>query len=109
MFCLELSSPITLVEPNVWILSVDGASNLKGGGAWVVPEGLDEVSHKQSNHFHFKEINNSVKIEALILGMKFASEKMWHDHSKMWLSISKKANQISITRKILEDSQRYKE
>jgi len=59
----------------VWILSVEGASNLKGGGAWAVPEELDKVSLEQSIHFHFKEINNSVKIEALILGMKFESKK----------------------------------
>ncbi|KAK2368151.1 hypothetical protein QL285_081376 [Trifolium repens] len=57
-----------------WILSVDGASNLRGSGAGVIPEGPDGVLIEQSLRFAFKASNNQAEYEALIAGMKLARE-----------------------------------
>jgi len=39
-FVMEFTSPTQNVAPFVWLLSVDGSSNLKGSGAGVILEGL---------------------------------------------------------------------
>ncbi|MCI16522.1 gag-pol polyprotein, partial [Trifolium medium] len=57
-----------------WILSVDGASNIRGSGAGVVLDGPDGVLIKQSLRFAFKASNNQAEYEALIAGMKLAKE-----------------------------------
>jgi len=57
-----------------WILSVDGASNLKGRGVGVVLEGPEGVLIKQSLRFAFKANNNQADFEALIAGMLLAKE-----------------------------------
>jgi hypothetical protein len=73
-FVLELTTPSQEASLEPWILSVDGASNLRGSGAGVVMEGPDEVMIEQSLRFAFKESNNQAEYEALIAGMKLAKE-----------------------------------
>jgi ribonuclease HI len=65
-------SHVTSTEP--WILSVDGASNLRGSGAGVVLEGPDGVMIEQSLRFAFRASSNQAEYEALIAGMKLARE-----------------------------------
>jgi ribonuclease HI len=73
-FVLELTTPSQEASLEPWILSVDGASNLRGSGAGVVMEGPDMVMIEQSLRFAFKESNNQAEYEALIAGMKLAKE-----------------------------------
>jgi ribonuclease HI len=73
-FVVELSSPAQEKAPFVWLLSVDGSSNLKGSGAGVVLEGPDDILIEQSLRFEFKASNNQAEYEALIAGMTLAQE-----------------------------------
>jgi ribonuclease HI len=58
----------------VWLLSVDGSSNLKGSGAGIILEGPDDILIEQSLRFEFKASNNQAEYEALIAGMTLAQE-----------------------------------
>jgi ribonuclease HI len=58
----------------VWLLSVDGSSNLKGSGAGVILEGPDDILIEQSLRFEFKASKNQAEYEALIAGMILAQE-----------------------------------
>jgi hypothetical protein len=71
-FVLELTTPSQEASAEPWILSVDGASNLRGSGARVVLEGPDGVMIEQSLRFAFRASNNQAEYEALIAGMKLA-------------------------------------
>ena len=73
-FLVELSSPLHEETPRVWILSVDGSSNLKGSGAKIVLEGLSDLLIEQSLIFEFKASNNQAEYEALIVGINLAQE-----------------------------------
>lgn len=73
-FVVELSSPAQEKAPFVWLLSVDGSSNLRGSGAGVVLEGPDNILIEQSLRFEFKASNNQAEYEALIAGMTLAQE-----------------------------------
>jgi ribonuclease HI len=55
----------------IWILSVNGASNLRGSGVGMVLEGLDGVLIEQSLRFEFRA-NNQAEYEALIADIKLA-------------------------------------
>ncbi|MCI43680.1 putative gag polyprotein, partial [Trifolium medium] len=57
-----------------WILSVDGASNLRGSGTDVVLEGPDGVLIEKSLRFEFRASNNQAEYEALIAGIRLAIE-----------------------------------
>lgn len=57
-----------------WVLSVDGASNLKGNGAGIVLEGAGRILIELSLRFAFKASNNQAEYEALIAGMLLAKE-----------------------------------
>lgn len=72
-FVVELT-PLPDTKPQEWVLSVDGASNIKGSGAGIVLEGPDSVLLEQSLHFGFKASNNQTEYEALIAGMNLARE-----------------------------------
>jgi ribonuclease HI len=56
------------------MLSVDGASNIRGSGAGVILEGPDGVLIEQSLRFPFKASNNQAEYEVLLAGMKLAKE-----------------------------------
>ncbi|MCI56122.1 gag-pol polyprotein, partial [Trifolium medium] len=57
-----------------WILSVDGAFNLRGSGAGIVLEGPDGVLIEQSLRFEFRASNKQAEYEALIAGIRLATE-----------------------------------
>jgi len=58
----------------IWILSVDGSSNLRGDGAGIKLEGPNGLMLEQLLKFSFKASNNQVEYEALIVGMLLAKE-----------------------------------
>jgi len=75
-FVTELTTPNTKegsIE-SVWILSVDGAYNLKGSDTRVILEGPDGVLVEQSLKFSFRANNNQAEYEALITRMILAKE-----------------------------------
>jgi hypothetical protein len=57
-FLVEFTSPIQEEVPHVWLLLVDGSSNLKGSGAGVVLEGHNDLLIEKSLRFEFKVSNN---------------------------------------------------
>jgi len=65
-FVVEFTSPAQNVAPFVWLLSVDGSSNLKGSGAGIILESPGDVLIEQSQRFEFKASNNQAEYEALI-------------------------------------------
>lgn len=65
-FVVELTSPLENLTPYVWLLSVNGSSNLKGSGAVIVLEGPSDLLIEQSLQFEFKASNNQAEYEALI-------------------------------------------
>jgi len=71
-FLTEL--PSMTEEKTVWLLSVDGSSNKKGGGAEIILEGPDQVTVEQSIRFGFKTLNNQAEYEALIAGLRLAKD-----------------------------------
>jgi len=73
-FVVELTSLILEEVPYVWLLSVDGSSNLKGSGADIVLEGPNDFLIEQSLRFEFNASNNQAEYEAVIAGMTLAKE-----------------------------------
>ena len=73
-FVAELSPNQSALTNLVWILSVDGSSNMKGSGAGIVLEGPQEVLVEQSLRFEFRTSNNQAEYEAIITGMKLVVE-----------------------------------
>jgi hypothetical protein len=73
-FVVEFTLPAQSETPFVWLLSVDGSSNLKGSGAGVILEGPNDILVEQSLMFEFKASNNQAEYEALIAGMTLARE-----------------------------------
>jgi len=57
-FVVEFTSPAQNVAPFVWLLSVDGSSNLNESGAGIILEGPGDVLIEQSLRFEFKASNN---------------------------------------------------
>ncbi|XP_052734193.1 uncharacterized protein LOC108339372 [Vigna angularis] len=57
-----------------WLLSVDGSSGKKGGGAGIVLEGPDGLVIEQAITFNFPASNNQAEYEALIAGLSLARE-----------------------------------
>ncbi|GKV51633.1 hypothetical protein SLEP1_g58269 [Rubroshorea leprosula] len=58
----------------VWVLYVDGAANIEGSGAGAVLLGLDGFKSEHALRFKFQTTNNAAEYEALIYGLKLASE-----------------------------------
>jgi ribonuclease HI len=73
-FVVEFTLPAQGETHFVWLLSVDGSSNLKGSGAGVILEGPNDILIEQSLRFKFKASNNQAEYEALIAGMTLAQE-----------------------------------
>ncbi|GKV40452.1 hypothetical protein SLEP1_g48097 [Rubroshorea leprosula] len=57
-----------------WVLYVDGAANIEGSGAGAVLIGLDSFKSEHALRFKFQTTNNAAEYEALIYGLKLASE-----------------------------------
>lgn len=51
-FLNELSAPVSKESSYKWILYVDGSSNIKGSGAWIVLEGPDDLMLEYSLCFN---------------------------------------------------------
>jgi len=73
-FVMEFTSPAQNVALFVWLLSVDGSSNLKGSGAGIILEGPGDILIEQSLRFELKASNNQVEYEALITGRNLVAE-----------------------------------
>jgi len=72
-----LSSPRGFeLDPDdcLWVLSVDGSSNLHGSGVGVILKVPNGVLIEQSLRFAFKARNNQVEYKALITAMLLAKE-----------------------------------
>ena len=63
-----------LLEEEVWVLHLDGASNKKGDGAGIVLKRLGRFRVEQALMFKFKTSNNQVEYEALITGLLLARD-----------------------------------
>ncbi|GKV46573.1 hypothetical protein SLEP1_g53545 [Rubroshorea leprosula] len=61
-------------EHPVWVLYVDGAANVDGSGAGAVLVGPDGFKSEHALRFKFQTTNNAAEYEALIYGLKLASE-----------------------------------
>ncbi|GKV26689.1 hypothetical protein SLEP1_g35945 [Rubroshorea leprosula] len=61
-------------EHPFWVLYVDGAANIEGSGAGAVLLGPDGFKSEHALRFQFQTTNNAVEYEALIYGLKLASE-----------------------------------
>ncbi|GKV11500.1 hypothetical protein SLEP1_g22757 [Rubroshorea leprosula] len=61
-------------EHPVWVLYVDGAANVEGSGAGAVLLGPDGFKSEHALRFKFQTTNNAAEYEALIYGLKLASE-----------------------------------
>lgn len=70
----EFNSPVDEKVPPIWTLSVDDASNIKGSNSKIVLEGPRKILIEQLLKFEFRDSNNQVKYESLIVGMTIALE-----------------------------------
>ncbi|GKV12598.1 hypothetical protein SLEP1_g23719 [Rubroshorea leprosula] len=61
-------------EHPIWILYVDGAANVEGSDAGVVLLGPNGFKSEHALRFNFQTTNNAAEYEALIYGLKLASE-----------------------------------
>ncbi|GKU90818.1 hypothetical protein SLEP1_g4769 [Rubroshorea leprosula] len=57
-----------------WVLYVDGAANIEGSGAGAVLIGPEGFKSEHALRFKFQTTNNAAEYEALIYGLKLASE-----------------------------------
>ncbi|GKV37338.1 hypothetical protein SLEP1_g45378 [Rubroshorea leprosula] len=62
------------LEHPVWVLYVDEATNVEGSGAGAVLVGPYGFKSKHALKFKFQTTNNAAEYEALIYGLKLASE-----------------------------------
>lgn len=62
------------VLPQLWCLNVDGSSDKRGGGAYIVLEGWNGVIIEQALIFKFQTSNSQAEYEALIVDLMLAKE-----------------------------------
>ncbi|GKV06462.1 hypothetical protein SLEP1_g18360 [Rubroshorea leprosula] len=72
--CISATREEKAPEHPVWVLYVDGAANDKGSGAGAVLIGPDGFKSEHALRFKFQTTNNAAEYEALIYGLKLASE-----------------------------------
>ena len=60
---------ITLQEPLIWKVYVDGAANQRGSGMELVLISLEKITIEKSLRLGILAINNEVEYEALLMGM----------------------------------------
>ncbi|GKV32843.1 hypothetical protein SLEP1_g41411 [Rubroshorea leprosula] len=72
--CISATKEEKAPEHPVWVLYVDGAANIEGSGAGAVLLGPDGFKSEHALRFKFQTTNNAVEYEALIYGLKLASE-----------------------------------
>lgn len=71
-FFIDFSSATRETPPNILTMSVDGLSNLKGGGARIVLQRPGDLLIKKSLRFEFQVSINQAEYDALIAGMTLA-------------------------------------
>lgn len=59
---------------DVWLLYVDGASNIKGSRVGMVLASPNGIITEQALHFSFKTLNNKIEYEALLVELRLARE-----------------------------------
>ncbi|GKV18409.1 hypothetical protein SLEP1_g28797 [Rubroshorea leprosula] len=72
--CLSATVEERAPKYPVWVLYVDGAANIEESGAGAVLVGLDGFKSEHELRFKFQTTNNAAEYEALIYGLKLASE-----------------------------------
>ncbi|GKV42478.1 hypothetical protein SLEP1_g49874 [Rubroshorea leprosula] len=72
--CTSITNKETTPKHPVWVLYVDGAANIEGSGAGAVLLGPDGFKSEHALRFKFQTTNNAAEYEALIYGLKLASE-----------------------------------
>ncbi|XP_020235069.1 uncharacterized protein LOC109814938 [Cajanus cajan] len=72
-FVNELTPPGRF-EDETWTMHVDGSSNAQGSGARVILASPSGITVEQSLRFDFRASNNQAEHEALIAGMRLATE-----------------------------------
>nr|XP_025616244.1 uncharacterized protein LOC112708272 [Arachis hypogaea] len=73
-FVAELTEPCSDASSPTWTLFVDGASNPQGAGAGILLENSDGIVLEHSLRFSFKASNNQSEYEALIAGLRLATD-----------------------------------
>ncbi|XP_015945770.1 uncharacterized protein LOC107470831 [Arachis duranensis] len=73
-FVAELTEPCSDTSIPTWTLFVDGASNPQGAGAGILLENSDGIVLEHSLRFSFKASNNQSEYEALIAGLRLATD-----------------------------------
>ncbi|GKU99761.1 hypothetical protein SLEP1_g12559 [Rubroshorea leprosula] len=72
--CILTTAEEKAPEHPVWVLYVDGAANVEGLGSGAVLVGPGGFKSEHALRFKFQTTNNAVEYEALIYGLKLASE-----------------------------------
>lgn len=72
----EVKVEVKVVAPilvsDVWLLHVDGVSNVGGSRAGIILTNLNDIITEKALHFHFKTSNNETEYEALLAGLRLA-------------------------------------
>ncbi|GKV28900.1 hypothetical protein SLEP1_g37888 [Rubroshorea leprosula] len=72
--CLSATAEERTPEYPTWILYVDGVASIEGSGVGAMLVGLDGFKSEHALRFKFQTMNNAAEYEALIYGLKLASE-----------------------------------
>ncbi|GKV05156.1 hypothetical protein SLEP1_g17198 [Rubroshorea leprosula] len=72
--CISATMEEKAPEHPVWVLYVDGAANMEGSGAGAMLMGPNGFKSEHALRFKFQTTNNAAEYEALIYGLKLASE-----------------------------------
>ncbi|GKV12387.1 hypothetical protein SLEP1_g23537 [Rubroshorea leprosula] len=72
--CTSITNEEKAHKHPVWVLYVDGAANIERSGARAVLLGPDGFKSEHALRFKFQTTNNAAEYEALIYGLKLASE-----------------------------------
>jgi len=68
------SPPIKEARNKEWMLFIDGASNAKECGVWIMLISSEKEILEYSLHFTFPSSNNASEYEALLVGMKLVEK-----------------------------------
>ncbi|GKV49619.1 hypothetical protein SLEP1_g56360 [Rubroshorea leprosula] len=72
--CAPVAAKEKAPEHPLWVLYVDGATNVEGSGAGAVLLSPDGFKSEHALRFKFQTTNNAAEYEALIYGLKLAAE-----------------------------------
>jgi hypothetical protein len=72
-FIAEMAPPVT-ERKNKWTIFVDGSSNSKESGAWIILENEDGVLVEVSLEMSFQTTHNQAEYEAFFAGLRLAGD-----------------------------------